>query len=121
MPYVGRNKTGAIVTVAVAEHADATEWLDASSPELQAFVADVAPATEDFSRSDQALIRVVEDIVNTLIEKNVIRFTDLPNNAPTKAPAIPPMTETIIKTRATLDCVTPKRIGATSPSTSLMP
>jgi len=81
MPYVGRNETGAIVTVAVAEHADATEWLDASSPELQAFVADVAPATEDFSRSDQALIRVVEDIVNTLIEKNVIRFTDLPEAA----------------------------------------
>lgn len=81
MPYVGRDEHGAIVTVAVAQHADATEWLDASSPELRAFVADLGPVGGEFSRSDQALIRVVEDIVNTLIEKNVIRFTDLPDAA----------------------------------------
>lgn len=84
MPYVGRDANGAIVTIAVAQHADATEWLDPSAPELQAFVGEIVPATDQFSRSDQALIRVVEDIVNTLIEKNLIRFTDLPDAAQQK-------------------------------------
>lgn len=84
MPYVGRDANGTIVTVAVAQHADATEWLDPAAPELLAFVGDIVPVADDFSRSDQALIRVVEDIVNTLIEKNLIRFTDLPDAAQQK-------------------------------------
>jgi hypothetical protein len=81
MPYVGRNQEGRIVVVSVVESADAAEWLEPGAPDLSDFLAQVAPVSDDLSRSDQALIRVVEDIVNTLIEKNVIRFTDLPEAA----------------------------------------
>jgi hypothetical protein len=81
MPYVGRNQHGKIVAVGASESADLAEWVEPNAPDLRGFLAQLAPAEDDLSRSDQALIRVVEDIVNTLIEKNVIRFTDLPEAA----------------------------------------
>jgi hypothetical protein len=81
MPYVGRNQDGKIVAVGVVESTGVAEPVDANAADLLAFLAQVAPAGNDLARSDQALIRVVEDIVNTLIEKNVIRFTDLPEAA----------------------------------------
>jgi hypothetical protein len=81
MPYIGRSQDGKIVAVAVIESEGAGEWIDPAAPELRTFLAEVAPDSDDLSRSDQTLIRVVEDIVNTLIEKNVIRFTDLPEAA----------------------------------------
>jgi hypothetical protein len=36
------------------------------------------------AESDQALIRVVEDLVDTLIGKDLLRFTDLPEAAQAK-------------------------------------
>lgn len=83
MPYVTRNAAGEIVAVASETTSIAGEWLAPEAPELQDFLARLLPATE-FDRSDQSLIRVVEDIVNTLIDKNLIRFTDLPPAAQQK-------------------------------------
>lgn len=40
------------------------------------------PALKQFlSESDTSMARVVEDVVDLLIEKNLIRFTDLPESA----------------------------------------
>jgi hypothetical protein len=36
------------------------------------------------AETDQALIRVVEDLIDTLISKDLLRFTDLPEAAMTK-------------------------------------
>ncbi|MBN3562664.1 hypothetical protein [Aliamphritea spongicola] len=43
-------------------------------------VFELASAIEDdeLSRMDKALIRVIEDLVMLLVDKNQIRFTDLP-------------------------------------------
>lgn len=41
-------------------------------------------ALEKLAESDQALIRVVEDLVDTLIAKDLLRFTDLPEAAQAK-------------------------------------
>ena len=84
MPFVERDASGAIVAIAMSATAAATEWLEPTTPELSDFINKVAPVPDEFSRSDLALIRVVEDIVNTLIEKNLIRFTDLPDAAQQK-------------------------------------
>jgi hypothetical protein len=83
MPYVARDSAGRIVAVAAEAGTAATEWLDPATPELREFVAALQPA-DDLVRSDQALIRVVEDLVNTLIDKDLIRFTDLPEAAQQK-------------------------------------
>lgn len=77
MPYVKRDQDGNLVAVAVESGDLAAEWLEPTAPELAAFLGKIAPA-DQFSRSDQELIRVIEDIVDTLIDKCLIRFTDLP-------------------------------------------
>ena len=82
MPYVGRDAEGRILTVAAEAGANAAESIDTGAPELERFLATIRPeATSDLQRSDLALIRVVEDLVDTLIDKNLIRFTDLPEAA----------------------------------------
>jgi len=83
MPYVARDSAGRIVAVAAEASTVAAEWLEPAAPELREFLAALQPADE-LIRSDQALIRVVEDLVNTLIDKDLIRFTDLPEAAQQK-------------------------------------
>lgn len=41
-------------------------------------------ALEKLAESDQSLIRVVEDLIDTLIGKGVLHFTDLPEAAQAK-------------------------------------
>jgi hypothetical protein len=82
MPYVQRDDDGAIVAISIQASDTCSEWVDAETPEFAAFLAQwPPPAEDDLARSDQSLIRVVEDVIDTLIEKNVIRFTDLPEAA----------------------------------------
>ncbi len=84
MPYVARDPSGKIIAVSAAVSPLATEPIAADAAELAVFLAEIAPgSTEngDLARSDLALIRVVEDLVDTLIDKNLILFTDLPSAA----------------------------------------
>ena len=85
MPFVARDASGQIMAVAAAATGDATESVDAAAPELQAFLARLAPETSsDLARTDLGLIRVVEDLIDTLMDKNILRFTDLPEAAQQK-------------------------------------
>lgn len=43
-----------------------------------------ADALERLADSDQGMVRVLEDLIETLIAKNLIRFTDLPEAAQAK-------------------------------------
>jgi len=85
MPYVARDADGNIIALATEQSAQATEYLPADAPDLQRYLAQFAPPPADeLARTDQDLIRVVEDIVDTLIQKNLILFTDLPEAAQNK-------------------------------------
>ncbi len=82
MPFVSRDDNGRIAAVAAEATGTAVEAIGADSPELQAFLAQLSPeGTSDLARTDLALIRVVEDLIETLMDKNVLRFTDLPEAA----------------------------------------
>ncbi|MCV2217395.1 hypothetical protein [Thauera sp. Sel9] len=80
MPYVERNSSGKIIAARLTPSASALEWVDAGNPELAALTG--KPIPEDTRASleytDQGLIRVLEDLIDTLLAKDVIRFTDLP-------------------------------------------
>jgi hypothetical protein len=92
MPYVQRNAQGRIVAVAAQETALAAEWLAEDAAELVAFVCEIAPqnacgaqaapgeqsTVQALTASDLALIRVVEDVIDLLIDQSMMRFTDLP-------------------------------------------
>ena len=77
MPYVMRNPQGEIV--ALYKHAEAgSEYLSSDAPEVLAFFSDTAKG-EGFSlQDDLAMIRVIEDVIELLIAKNLIVLTDLP-------------------------------------------
>ncbi|KGM06535.1 hypothetical protein LP43_1757 [Methylophaga thiooxydans] len=81
MAYVQRDQHGNITAVFDSPQQNAQESVSINSEELISFLRD-SEDTEHvrvaLSSSDMALVRVLEDLVNTLIDKNVILFTDLP-------------------------------------------
>jgi hypothetical protein len=82
--YVKRNEQR---IVAVSEdYLDGFEKVDPTDPELQVFLAEKTDPNRNrrFRESDSSLIRVIEDLVDLLSSKGIIRFTDLPPEAQKK-------------------------------------
>jgi hypothetical protein len=90
MPYVQRNEAGQIIAVSAEQTTTFAEWVELEAPELKDYLVTISNATPTpevanaLEESDQALIRVVDDLVNVLVEKNLMRFTDLPEAAQKK-------------------------------------
>jgi len=89
MPYVRRNALGQIDSL--HRHPDgADEFLPDDHPEVRGFVSAGDPAAapaapqEHFAALDADFVRVIEDVIDTLILRNVINITDLPAEAQTK-------------------------------------
>ena len=83
--YVRRNDKGDVVAVS-EEALDGFVEVAVDDADLQAFLAagSGVPADQRFRASDSSLIRVIEDLVDLLAMKGVIRFTDLPPEAQQK-------------------------------------
>ncbi len=84
MPYIRRNADGQIESLHRSAVEGTTEFLPEEHPEVQAFVGSDPAAEEDFTRLDADFVRVIEDVIDTLIVKNVINITDLPEQAQAK-------------------------------------
>lgn len=85
--FVKRNPDGHVVALSREASADFTEFVADDSDEVKNFLRDaegIGGAVEDLAQSDLDMVRVVEDLVNLLIDSSVIRFTDLPNAAQQK-------------------------------------
>lgn len=75
MMFVERDSTGQIIAIYRTAHANAHEAIAADHPEVIDFLNH---CNSNFNQSDIALIRVIEDVVDVLISKNLLRLTDLP-------------------------------------------
>ncbi len=84
MPYVQRDNTGAIYALSQVQQPGFSEWVNDADAEVLEFLASVNPVLRDLSSSDLDFVRVVEDVIELLIDKNLIRFTDLPAPAQEK-------------------------------------
>jgi hypothetical protein len=84
MPFVRRNALGAIESLHRHQEDDAREFLADDHPDVQAFVGVAPVQPEEFGRLDADFVRVLEDVIDTLIIKNVINITDLPAEAQAK-------------------------------------
>lgn len=90
MPYVQRNEAGQIAAVSAEKTSAMSEWVELDAPELKEYLVKLAGSAHTpevanaLEESDQALIRVVDDLVNVLVEHNLMRFTDLPEAAQKK-------------------------------------
>jgi hypothetical protein len=83
MLYAKRNAEGAIESLSCAAVAGG-EALPADHPDVLAFLREAGGEQEAFSTLDASLVRVLEDLVDVLIHRNVIRITDLPPEAQQK-------------------------------------
>jgi hypothetical protein len=83
MPYVRRAPDGQLLSLHRQAEAGADEFLADEHPEVQAFVGR-DPAQQDFARLDADFVRVLEDVIDTLVARNLINITDLPSEAQAK-------------------------------------
>lgn len=85
-----RNSEGRIVALSrqtlSAQDALAAGWeaVHAADPGVEAFVREVSDQTNPLSQTDAGLARVLEDLIDVLINRGLIQFTDLPPAAQTK-------------------------------------
>ncbi len=80
MPYVMRNAGGQIIAV-LSEHVEGAEMVSANDTELTKFLQTDSPerrAQRELMESDMGLIRVIEDLIDILIDRGAIMFTDFP-------------------------------------------
>ena len=87
MPYAERDKSGRIIALLNVPGATPSENLSSSDPEVLEFLLNSgSPETSKafLSGSDSDLVRVIEDLVELLIDKNIIMITELPRAAQQK-------------------------------------
>lgn len=80
--YIKRNGAGELVAISKESAADFVEVIADDALELVAFIQQTKSAQQlALEQTDQTMARVLEDVVNLLVEQGVIRFTDLPDAA----------------------------------------
>lgn len=86
MLHVQRDEQGQLVRVEAANFLGATSTLAADSLEAQAWYADqqVESSILHLKQSDLDMIRVLDDLLQVLFSKGVLRITDLPAAAQSK-------------------------------------
>ncbi len=87
MPFVIRDANGAITGI-YNQAVEGGEEVAVDDPALQAFIQATAPLdqekADEWLRSDLAMTRVMEDLIDILMEKNVVNITDFPDGAQRK-------------------------------------
>ncbi|HNW63570.1 MAG TPA: hypothetical protein PKJ32_11245 [Piscinibacter sp.] len=86
MPYVHRNTRGEIESLHRSPTLDAVEYLPQAAPEVQRFLGreETNDARDDYARLDADTVRVLEDLLDVLLDKGLVRITDLPPAAQAK-------------------------------------
>ncbi len=86
MPYVSRNASGQINALHRSAGPGAGEYLQPTDPEVQRFLGVDEPPRRgsEFAPLDEDFVRVLEDLLDTLISRGVINITDLPAPAQAK-------------------------------------
>lgn len=85
MPFITRDADGRIDAIYREASPAATEALPPNHPEVLEFLG--RDPGESFTSLDAGFIRVLEDLIDALIEKGVLRVTDLPHQAQQKLSA----------------------------------
>jgi hypothetical protein len=83
MPFIRRNSEGQIESLHRHGSSD-MEFLPEGHADLMSFIGHSTVEPGDFGRLDADFVRVIEDVIDTLIVKNLINITDLPGEAQAK-------------------------------------
>ena len=75
MPYVFRDSDNRIISLSEEDPGGGAEKMELSDPEVLGFLQQ---AKRELSSTDADTIRVIEDLVDLLVQKKLILLTDLP-------------------------------------------
>lgn len=87
MLYVERNEQGEIVVIRRDNHGEVCEMKEAMDEEILDFLRENAPqdsTLRNLAELDIKTIRIIDDVVELLIRKNLIMFSELPPAAQEK-------------------------------------
>src|SRR6187402_2200534 len=80
--YIKRNAAGELIAISKIAASDFVAAAASDADELLVFSQQQKTAEQlALEQTDQTMARVMEDVVNLLVEQGVIRFTDLPDAA----------------------------------------
>ncbi|THF64069.1 hypothetical protein E6C76_16025 [Pseudothauera nasutitermitis] len=84
MVYIKRDEQGRVIAAALEP--DGEGWTQAKSdePDVAVFARALTSGDAGLADTDLSLVRVLEDVIDLLVERSVIRFTDLPAAAQEK-------------------------------------
>ena len=84
MPYARRNAAGQLDSLHRTATAEASEYVDRHSHEVCQFLGGTEHTGGQFVELDANFVRVIEDMIDILVAKNIINITDLPPQAQAK-------------------------------------
>lgn len=82
--YVRRDASGQIVSVSREANPEHAESCPPDRPDVALFIQRLSPRQAAMLESDLSLIRALEDLIDALIRKDVLRLTDLPDSVQAK-------------------------------------
>ena len=82
--YVRRDATGALLAVSREALPGHEERLSSDDAELLSWMQRLTPRKAALQESDLSLIRALEDLIDALLRKDVLRLTDLPDSVQEK-------------------------------------
>jgi len=106
MLYVERDGEGKIIAIHNSPKPNADEEKSVMDEEVTEFLSksvNVDSRKLLLSLSDMGIIRLLEDLIDLLIQKNIILFTDLPDQAQGKIRERKRLRETITSQTLTVD------------------
>jgi len=81
LAYIKRNDYGEIISVQKSQSNEYLEYLESENSELKTFLKKSASPQilkNSLSSSDGEMVRVIDDLIDLLVEKQVFVFTELP-------------------------------------------
>lgn len=90
MLYIKRNRSGVITALTSEPEDGRQEKASLLNDEVAEFVhqsGEIDTVANLLSMSDSSMVRVIEDLIDLLIKKNIILFTELPEQAQRKIEA----------------------------------
>lgn len=86
MPYVSRGEDGSINGIGDRPAPHAKEFLPNDNPEVIRYLRGASPDAmmNRLSATDTEMARITEDLIDVLIQRNILNFTDFPVEAQRK-------------------------------------
>lgn len=86
MPYVSRDEEGRINGIGDRPAPHAKEFLPNDHPEVMRYLRGASPSAmmDRLNATDTEMARITEDLIDVLVSRNILNFTDFPVEAQKK-------------------------------------